>query len=200
MPKNENEIELALEKGATFNEKTFLKSEGVNNKLILGKSSKFGTLGTPKIDFIGSNNTIELGERSVLKRGHLRIVGDNQHIKIGKKTTINGVYILVDENTSVTIGEDCMLSYDIEIRTTDAHSVIDKETRERINQAKSIEIGNRVWIGKEAMINKGVRIASNVIIGSRALVTSSCDEEYVAIAGVPARIVRTGVDWDRRKL
>jgi len=31
-------------------------------------------------------------------------------------------------------------------------------------------------------------------------VTSSCDEEYVAIAGVPARIVRTGVDWDRRKL
>lgn len=196
----ENEVEIVLGKGAVFNDKTFLKSEGVNNRIVLDKAAKFGSLGTPKVDFKGNNNSIEFGERSVFKRGHLRIVGDNQHIKFGKKTTVNGVYILVDENTSVEIGEDCMLSYDIEIRTTDAHSVIDRDTRERINKAKNIVIGDRVWVGKEVMINKGVNIASNVIIGARSLVTSSCDDEFVAIAGVPAKVVRTNVDWDRKKL
>ncbi len=189
-----------FDKGAVFNEKTFVKSEGTGNKLILGKNSKFGSLGTPKIDFIGSGNTIELGERVVLKRGHLRFVGDNQTIKIGSKTTINGVYILVDEQTNVTIGSDCMFSYSIELRTTDAHSILDTNSGERVNRAADINIGDKVWVGKEVMITKGVTLSSNVIVGARALVTKSFDAEFCAIAGVPASVVKECVTWDRRKL
>lgn len=193
-------INIEIGKEALFNEKTFLKNSGENNSLILKSKSKFGTLGTPKVDFIGNNNTIIFEEFAVFKRGHLRIVGDNQTISVGRKTTINSAYLLVDEGCSITIGEDCMFSNGIELRTTDAHSILDKETGERINKAKSIVIGNHVWVGKEVMISKGVNIPSNVIVGARALVTKSFTNEYVAIAGVPAVEVKSGVTWDRRKL
>ena len=194
------EIIFEFGKGSKFNEKTFIKNEGENNKIIMGENCKFGSLGTPKVDFLGSGNTIEFGDRVILKRGHLRIVGDNQTIRIGNKTTINGIYILVDEQTNVVIGEDCMFSYSIELRTTDAHSILDKNTGKRINHADDIVIGDRVWVGKEAMINKGVKLSSNMIVGARALVTKSFDTEYCAIAGVPAAVVKNGVTWDRRKL
>jgi acetyltransferase-like isoleucine patch superfamily enzyme len=195
-----SEIIFEFGKGSKFNEKTLIKSEGENNRLILGDHCKFGSLGTPKVEFLGSGNTIRLDDRAVLKRGHLRIVGDNQVIHIGKKTTINGVYILVDEQTSVTIGDDCMFSYSIELRTTDAHSILDKVSGKRINNAADIVIGDRVWVGKEVMINKGVTLSSDMIVGARALVTRSFDAEYCAIAGVPAAVVKKDVTWDRRKL
>lgn len=199
--KNITEPIFEFSKGVSFNNKTFIKSKGVNNRVILGENCKFGSLGTPKIDFHGSGNTIEFGERSVLKRGHLRIVGDNQSIFVGDRTTINGIYMLVDEGTSIIIGSGCMFSYDIELRTTDAHSILDKSSGKRINHAESIRIGDNVWVGKEAMISKGVSIGSNVIVGARSLVTKSFDnEEFVAIAGVPAKVVKRGVTWDRRKL
>lgn len=36
-----------------------------------------------------------------------------------------------------------------------------------------------------------IRIANNVTIGANATVNRSCDEEYVVLAGSPAKVVKT---------
>lgn len=66
-----------------------------------------------------------------------------------------------------------MFSRKIEVRTTDAHSVIDIETRSRINKAESIHIGDHVWVGLSTIINKGAVIPSDNIIGANSFVNKN---------------------------
>ena len=70
--------------------------------------------------------------------------------------------IVVGEGTKVNIGSDCIFADRVHIRTTDQHAIYD-ENRKRINPAKDVYIGNHVWLGKEAIIMKGVRIGNGAI-------------------------------------
>ena len=49
------------------------------------------------------------------------------------------------------------------------------------------------------MINKGVLISSNSIVGNGAIVTNQFTEMNVVLAGVPARIVKRGVNWNAKR-
>lgn len=195
-----NDFELKIEKApsAFLNEKTIIRCEGEGNRLILLSNARLGKLGTPKVEFIGNNNTLVLGEWCNVKRGHYRLTGNNNLIEIGTKTTINGAYMLCEGGSRIIIGEDCLLSYSLEFRTTDAHSIFDRDTGELLNMPDDIRIGNHCWIGKEACVLQGVRLGDNIIVGMRALVTKTFSEEFTAIAGVPAKTVNTGVRWDRK--
>lgn len=51
------------------------------------------------------------------------------------------------------------------------------------------QLGNDVWIGREAMIMEGVRIGHGAMVGARALVTHDIPP-YAVVAGSPARIIR----------
>lgn len=193
----EKELITVLGPKAKLHEQSTITCEGSNNRLILKDKAKLGTLGTPKIEFIGHNNTLILEENTVVKRGHYRLCGDNNTIVIGKKTTINGAYMLCEGGSTIRIGEDCLLSYELEFRTTDAHSILDKTTGQLLNPPEDIIVGSHVWIGKGVCILQGVNLASNIIVGTRALVTKSFSREFIAIAGVPARLVRENVIWER---
>lgn len=48
------------------------------------------------------------------------------------------------------------------------------------------EIGNDVWIGCHAVINRGVKIGDGAVIGSNSVVTKDV-EPYSIVAGSPAR-------------
>ena len=58
-------------------------------------------------------------------------------------------------------------------------------------------IGKHCWIGAGTFIGKNVSIAPNNIIGAKSVATKSFDEEYTAIAGNPAKIVKRGITWGR---
>ncbi|MDR1982927.1 MAG: CatB-related O-acetyltransferase [Holosporaceae bacterium] len=51
------------------------------------------------------------------------------------------------------------------------------------------EIGNDVWIGTEALLMPGVKIADGVVIGARSVVTKNIGP-YEVWAGNPAKLVR----------
>lgn len=178
----------------------FVNCTGHGNRLIMESSATFGSLGRPKVEFLGNNNTLHIGKNCNIKRGHYRFKGDGMTIAFGEKTTVNGAYILCLEGASVTLGRDCMLSYEIEIRTSDAHSILDSTTMERVNPAQDVVLGDHVWVGKGVILMQGTQIAKNSIIGTRALVSGQFDEENVVIAGIPARVVTRGRTWDRRLL
>jgi acetyltransferase-like isoleucine patch superfamily enzyme len=76
------------------------------------------------------------------------IEGDNCSIFMGSKTTIGSATIFCGEsNTSISIGDNCLLSRSINIDTSDFHSIVDLESKKRINLPKNVIIGNNVWIG-----------------------------------------------------
>lgn len=144
----------------------------------------------------GDNNEITLCRESVV-RGRLLLKGKKQKIVIGESTTFGSVYILCQENCDVYIGSWCMFSRDIEIRTTDAHSVVDVKSRQRINAPASVKVGNHVWVGVGSLISKGSQIPNDSIVGAYSFVNKEFTEENVLIAGTPAKIVRHGVTWNR---
>lgn len=97
------------------------------------------------------------------------------------------------------IGEDCMLSSEVIISTGDSHSIINEEGM-RINSSKDVVIGSHVWIGNRVSINKGVVIAANSVIGNGSIVTKVAMAENCVLAGNPAKIVKTNVNWKRERL
>ncbi|MBQ3311004.1 acyltransferase [bacterium] len=123
---------------------------------------------------------------------------ENCYLKIGKNVTCIGLSaFLYQSNTSIEIGKDCLFADDTILQSSDGHEILDYETGELLNNKPyKIEIGNHVWIGRRASILKGAKIPSNSIIGYNSVVTGSFDEEHTVIAGIPAKIIKRGVDWN----
>lgn len=45
---------------------------------------------------------------------------------------------------------------------------------------------------------KNAQINANCIVGANSLVTKKFSEQYVVIAGNPAKIIKDDIEWDRR--
>lgn len=97
---------------------------------------------------------------------------------------------------SIEIGEDCMFSNHIIIRTSDSHAIYSNETNKRINPAKPIRIGNHVWIAPGSEVMKGVVVGDGCIIGSQTMVTKDVPANCLVV-GRPARVVKANIRWTR---
>ena len=146
-----------------------------------------------------SNAKIEIGDNCRLNGLHISVAcGNFQKVKIGKNTTCfhTEVY-LNEENASLEIGKDCMLSGNIVIWTTDGHAIIEKNTNKVINQPIKTVIGEHCWIGYGAHLCKNTNLPNDVIVGARSVVTKAFEDSNVVIAGNPARIIKRNVQWER---
>ena len=76
----------------------------------------------------------------------------------------------------------------------DHHSICNN-LGEIINEPRSINIGNHVWIGSKTTIGKGVTIANDVVVASNSLVNKDITESNVVYAGIPAKCVKAEVCW-----
>lgn len=104
---------------------------------------------------------------------------------------------MFENDTSFSCGDDCMFSHGIIIRCSDGHAVMNSDG-EIINRGKSVKIGNHVWVGQDALISKNTQIPDGCIVGARAVVTKKFEQKNCIIAGVPAKIVKEDIQWDRR--
>lgn len=105
--------------------------------------------------------------------------------------------IVNDDNLSVYIGKDCMLSSEIVFRSCDGHTIYSIDNNKVLNASKPIILGDHVWVGAKATFLKGTVIPNNSIIGTDSIVSKEFTEQFTAIAGIPAEVVKTGVNWDR---
>lgn len=173
------------------------------------------------INIKGNNNTITLHKPYKFSGCSMVINGNNNQISIGKiSISISQTYfcmepkandrqIIIGDNTYIGqaklmcfgtgnklhIGNDCLLSSGIHIRTGDSHAIIDHTTKELLNKNGDVIIGDHCWFGVDSFISKKVTIANNTIIGAKAAVFKSFREEYTALGGVPAKIVKRNVEW-----
>lgn len=147
------------------------------------------------IEFLGNNGVVEIG-KNVSLSGTLRL-GYNCKIKIGNfVSSTNKTYMTCAENTKIEIGDDCMFATNNQIRTDDAHAIYDSKTGVRVNKSLDISIGNHVWIGHSATILGGSVIGNGSIVGMSSIVKKKFPNNCV-IAGIPAKVVKKDVFWQR---
>lgn len=132
-------------------------------------------------------------------KGKIKI-GHNCLVKIGSGVTCtNRCFITVAEGASVSIGEDCMFASKNEIRAHDAHPIFDVASRRRINSSRSIEIAPHVWLAERAVILSGAVIGSGSVVGYGSVVKGRLPNNCVAV-GVPAKVIRRHIAWERPNL
>lgn len=141
------------------------------------------------------------GDSAGLDINAIFLAGENSELSIGKRTGMNGTKIWLGNGSKCHIGDDCRFSYEIIIRTTDGHTILDNATNEVVNHQKQpCVIGDRCWIGLRTIINKNVQLANDTIVGSGSVLVKSYTEPYTAIAGNPAKIIKQGIRHDRRTI
>lgn len=148
----------------------------------------------------GNNTKITIGSTQYeLSNLEVDVQKDFSRLIIGNQFSVNGckIWLTGEKNQTITIGDDCMFSHGITIRSSDYHSIYDTTSKKVINFSKDIIIKNHVWICQNATLLKGSIIPSNCIIGANSLVNKSFDKENVIISGHPAKITKTNVNWDR---
>ena len=144
----------------------------------------------------GNNNKIVIGKRNYIECADLYIEDDENLISFGNHNRVFGkTHVACIEGTSITFKDGCLFSANVVFRTGDSHSILDAKTSRRINPSKSIEVGNRVWFGNTTTILKGIKIGDDSIIGTGSIVTTDVPPNTI-MAGVPAKVVRSGVKWD----
>lgn len=179
------------------NNKVYLRIEGNNNQIITGNTSKKSEL---SIQIYGDNNKIIIGDNYKVNgmidigfKWHNKV--NNAIIKIGTNAHINAASIVILEpNSQITIGENCLFASEIDIWASDTHSIIDLEGN-LLNYGGKIEIGNHVWVGKGVKISKYTKIADNSIVGWSSVVSGKFEDPNVIIAGNPAKIVKQNINW-----
>ena len=128
---------------------------------------------------------------------------------MGEDFTTNGVIEAVLCGNVFRVGSGVGISREFHL-WGDGHSVFDAKTGEVLNKpvvAKSfdeamkmddpgvISIGDHVWIGERVSFTKGAQVPSNCVVGIGAVVTKKFVEENCIIAGVPATVKKTGINW-----
>lgn len=113
-----------------------------------------------------------------------------ENIYIGNNTYINGGELVAGKNSKITIGDNCLISYNIHFRTiTHKYDKSDVLIREQGCIERDIVIGNNVWIGYGTQVLGGVVIGDNNIIGAGSIVTKNIPDNEVW-AGVPAKFIK----------
>lgn len=113
-------------------------------------------------------------------------IGERGTLSIGNGTYLNRNTLIIAEN-QVSIGRDCMISWEVIIMDSDLHNFNPNK-----QSSKPVQIGDKVWIGCRSIILKGVTIGDGATIAAGAIVTKDVPEATI-VGGNPARILKYNI-------
>lgn len=109
------------------------------------------------------------------------------NIEIGENFYSNYNLIILD-CAKVLIGDNVMIGPNVSIYTA-GHPVHYEIRNQGYEYTVPVSIGNNVWIGGNAVINPGVTIGDNSVVGSGSVVTKDIPGNVIA-AGNPCKVLR----------
>ena len=131
-------------------------------------------------------------------------------LKIGDNSSIGSGTIIISQEAGVTIGKNCLISWNVLITDSDTHltnptRVSDArdwnigirtgrrgEYKEWVGiKSSPVVIGDNVWIGYGVVILPGVQIGDDAIIGASTVVTRNVPAG-ATVAGNPSRLISEG--------
>lgn len=191
-------------------------TRGRNNRVDIGKS----LLTRTRIRICGRDNTVVIGDHCRLHdlailvtgtghrleiaagcqlRGKIKLEDSGSAVAIGPGTTMENGYLGAYEGTRISIGNDCMISDQVGVRTGDMHSLVAADTGARLNPAQDVVIEAHVWLCRGATVMKGCRIGAHSVLGAYSILTGPLPAGVLAV-GAPAKVIRTGINWRRERI
>jgi carbonic anhydrase/acetyltransferase-like protein (isoleucine patch superfamily) len=111
------------------------------------------------------------------------VIGD---VAVGAGVWV-GPYTLLDGSGGLTVGDGCTVAAGVHVYTHD--NIAQTVTGGAAPIARApVTIGDRTYLGPNAVVTKGVTIGSGCVVGAGALVTRSLPDGALAV-GTPARVV-----------
>ena len=142
---------------------------------------------------------IQLSRKSVVVFKKNSQIGNGCHLIIGKNAKfVIGENSFISVNSRITcskeiaIGDNCAISWNVQIMDTDIHNIVTSGEKNCENQP--VRIGDNVWIGTQAIILKGVTIGNGAIIAAGSVVTKDVPPKCL-VGGNPAKVIRENVEW-----
>lgn len=165
---------------------------GKNNILVCEEDVH---LWNSRIDFNLDNSVLYLSSNIHDYSVNISLHKDNVCF-IGKNNFFNGrTNFVLSEAKNIILGDDCFISYNVVFRTSDGHCIYNDITKERMNYAKSIYVGDHVWFGQNAMVFKGSQISSGSIIGANSVVSNKIIPSNTTYGGAPIRLIHDDTFW-----
>lgn len=142
--------------------------------------------------------TLNVGSESIIYC-HISFDKPNATVNIGDRTFIGKSNIVCASN--VSIGNDVLISWGCAIVDHNSHSTIWKERENDVKNWKKntkewnnvnispILVMDKVWIGFNVILLKGVTIGEGAVVGAGSVVTKDVPP-WTIVAGNPARVIR----------
>ena len=166
---------------------------GKYNVIEIGKNVE---LNKAVINIAGKYNHIILEDGVSVLKTEFRMDDNNNAIYIGKCTYVYKASIVAGEETTITIGDDCLFAQDVTIRSTDGHKIYNMDKSERLNNSRDITIGNHAWLAKGCSILKGTVIGNDVVVATNAIVNKEINKDNCIIGGIPAKVLKEDIVWE----
>jgi galactoside O-acetyltransferase len=147
---------------------------------------------------IGSNSNIEAS--LVFERASARI-------SIGSRTHLGGGTLLAAAS-SIEIGDDVLIAFEVIIMDHNSHSLKFRERRHDVRDwlqggkdwstvaTAPVKISNKAWVGMRAVVLKGVTIGEGAVVAAGSIVTGDVSP-WTIVGGNPARVIRPLTDEER---
>ena len=150
---------------------------------------------------------ISIGNRSIL---HCNITFDSDQgqVTIGDRCYIGRSHLVC--HSKIDIGSDVIISWGVTIVDHNSHSVHWEQRKDDVSHwargAKQwdgvhrapVKIEDKVWIGFNAIVLKGVTIGEGAVVGAGAVVTRNIPA-YTIVTGNPAHPIRQLTPAERVK-
>jgi acetyltransferase-like isoleucine patch superfamily enzyme len=141
---------------------------------------------------------VRLPKRIALELGaHCRLGRDvfldtnGGRIALGNHVRINAGSVLVSYS-SITIGDDCLIGEYVSIRDANHGTHVGSPMRLQPHATAPIIIGNNVWVGRGAVILKGVHIGDGAVVAANSVVTRDVAPGTL-VGGVPAKLIKASL-------
>jgi acetyltransferase-like isoleucine patch superfamily enzyme len=175
-----------------------IKFTGRNNRVVIDDGARLGSL---RVDFDCDDGLLEIGSSSGVPAFAASIrIGQDSRVVVGRDVSCtSSVAMSATEGTTISIGDDVMFASENQLRADDGHPIFDVRTGRRVNTSRSITVGSHVWLGRFSTLLGGASVGDGSVVGYGAVLTRAVPNNCV-VAGVPARVVRRHVAWERPHL
>lgn len=141
---------------------------------------------------LNNNSSLIIDGSFALYQGASIYVGENATLYI-KGNSFANTNTVINCFTYIEIGRGTYISDDVRIQDSDNHTVFENGIAKEIT--KPIIIGDHVWIGKNALVLKGVTIGDGAIVAAGSVVVKNVPAKTL-VAGNPSKVIKENVEWE----